>query len=316
MLRTLIIVAAVTLLASPLEARAKWYRCRHEVLPGETISIVARRYKMSAKRLRNINRLKSDSVRAGRKPGIVSRFPCRPRHKVIYRVKRRDTLARIARKHRLDLRLVRRLNPKARRGLKVGQKILLVVEGPQQVGKGKGFYQMHSGVGYTVRTPRRAWGTYLAVTRLIEVLSAHYQRFPKGDPIKVDDLSVKGGGRLPPHISHRTGRDVDIRYPLKIKTKYYVKANAKTLDVRRSWDLIHAFVKTNDVVYVFVDHSLQKLLYEHAKANKVPAGKLKKWFQYPRSKRSMYGIIRHEPGHATHLHVRFRKAGPGERPNS
>lgn len=313
---TFIILATMLALAIPTPAQARWYRCRHEVLPGESLSAIAKRYHVSIKRLRAINKIKRDWIRAGKKIGIVSRFPCRTRTKIKYKVRRKDTLSRIARKYKLPARLLRRLNPRARKGLKVGQYIWVVVEGPRPKDGVKGMYQLHTGAGYVVRNSGRAWGTFLAVTRLVEVLSAHQLKYPKGAPIRVDDLSRKGGGYLRPHLSHRTGRDVDIRYPLTIKTSGYIRANARTLDVPRAWALIHAFLKTKDVVYVFVEYKLQKVLYQRAQQLKVPKDKLKKWFQYPRSKRSMTGIIRHEPGHDTHLHVRFRKSDPEEEPNS
>jgi murein endopeptidase len=180
-----------------------------------------------------------------------------------------------------------------------------------------GLYQLSSGPGYVVRNRGRAWGTYLAVTRLIEVLSKHQERHPRAAPLRVDDLSKKGGGYLAPHKSHRTGRDVDIRYPLMGATHRYTRATARNLDVKRTWELIKAFIQTGDVVYVFVDYKLQKILYQYARDKaRLRKATLKEWFQYPRSRGAMTGIIRHEPGHDNHLHVRFRKETDKEIPTS
>jgi LysM repeat protein len=239
------------------------------------------------------------------------------RTRVRYRVRRGDSLGRIAKKHHLKLRQLKALNPGVKRRLKAGQLLWVVVEGPSPDGSVDGLYQLSSAPGFRVRYAKRAWGTYLTVTRLIEVLSKHHRKYPRKPPLRVDDISKKGGGRLPPHKSHRSGRDVDIRFPLKIKNDKYVKAQPSTLDVKRTWDLIQSFIETNDVVYVFVDYKLQKVLYAYAREKRRLKKKLlKEWFQYPRPKRAMKGIIRHEPGHDTHLHVRFRKLKPGETPTS
>ena len=68
-----------------------------------------------------------------------------------------------------------------------------------------------------------------------------------------------------------------------------------------------AFVDTEDVRAVFLDYNLQKLLYEHARKQKVSESTLDVLFQYPRGKGRNYGIIRHWKGHKDHFHVRFRK---------
>ena len=57
---------------------------------------------------------------------------------------------------------------------------------------------------------------------------------------------------------------------------------------------------------MFVDHSLQKLLYDEAKKT-LSKDALNELFQFPRSKNRMYGIIRHQKGHVNHFHVRFHE---------
>jgi len=290
-------------------AEAKWYRCRHLVLPGESISEIAQRYRITSKRLRKINKIKKGYIQAGKKLGIVSRFPCRTRAKVRYKVKRGDNLTRIARKYKLSLRLLKRLNRGAKKILRPGQKIWVVVEGPRPGAGIKGLYQLSSGPGYKVRKASHSWGTLLAVTQIISVLTEHHKKYPRSHPLRVDDLSKEGGGHFPPHLSHRTGRDVDIRFPMKKYRDGYIRLSPRTLDVRRTWDLLHSFIKTGKVVYLFVDYRLQRPLYKRAQDKKVPPELLKQYFQYPRKKKSMYGIIRYEPGHATHVHVRFVRDG-------
>ncbi len=71
--------------------------------------------------------------------------------------------------------------------------------------------------------------------------------------------------------------------------------------------MIKAFTDTDDVVYVFMDYGLQKLLYEYAKEQGVSEDTLDELFQYPRGRGRTHGIIRHWKGHVNHFHVRFRK---------
>jgi len=296
---------------------AQAYSYTHEVLPGESISAIAKRYHLTPKQIRRQNRLRRAYLRAGQKLKIKTSVPCRPIYKGKYRIRRGDSLARVARKFKMRISVLRRLNPRAsRKVLRAGQTLWVVMEGPRPRGVG-GLYQLTAGPGYIVRNPARAWGTFLTVTRLMEVLASHGRAHPRATPLRVDDISRKGGGSLAPHKSHRRGRDVDIRFPLKVETDRYVAATPDTLDVERTWDLIQRFLATEDVVYIFVDYRLQKKLYEHVKKQrKLSKSKLADYFQHPRSPRSMSGIIRHEPGHSTHMHVRFVKEQQPEPPNS
>jgi hypothetical protein len=166
------------------------------------------------------------------------------------------------------------------------------------------------GPGFKVMDLQKAWGTFTAVTRLQEVFAAYHKAYPDDQPLYVHDLSRKRGGRLAPHSSHRRGRDVDIRIVLNPPSEKYSEASLKTLDVERNWFLINAFVQTNQVEYIFLDYRLQKPLYNFAKEQGVSDEDLSKIFQYPHRSRSRMGIVRHEPGHKNHIHVRFLREKP------
>jgi len=127
--------------------------------------------------------------------------------------------------------------------------------------------------------------------------------------VHVGDISKRGGGPFSPHISHQHGRDVDMGYVLKGNDAHETKfrgANAKNLDVARTWTLIKAFIDTDEVTYIFMDHRIQKLLYEYAQSRGVDEDTLDELFQYPRGRGRSHGIIRHWKGHSNHFHVRFR----------
>ncbi|MBW2733192.1 MAG: penicillin-insensitive murein endopeptidase [Deltaproteobacteria bacterium] len=300
------VVLFVAFVGAPSGAYA--YKYTHEVLPAERLRDIAKRYHTTTRRIMRHNRLRSQRLRAGRKLKIVTSIPSRTRRKVRYAVVKRDTLSRIARKHKMKLWLLKRLNTSAaKRRLKPGQRLWVVVEGPRPSGGVKGLYQLTSGPGYKVRNQQRAWGTFLSVTQIHDVLSSYGLRFPKTPPLLVMDLSRKGGGLFRPHKSHRQGRDVDIRYPKLKKYRRIVRTRPKMLDLQRTWFVVKRFLDTKDVTFMFMDHPLQRVLYNYALKHGETKKSLHKVFQYPRGKRALHGTIRHEPGHATHLHVRFRR---------
>jgi len=51
---------------------------------------------------------------------------------------------------------------------------------------------------------------------------------------------------------------------------------------------------------------VQKLLYDWALENGESEDYLGKLFQYPHGRGSSEGIVRHEPNHDNHMHVRFQ----------
>ena len=301
--------AATVCLVTISPRLADAYRYVHEILPGEHLSQIAKRYHIPISRLMKLNSLKSSRVRAGKKLRIVTNVPSRPLRKVRYRVRAGDSFSRIARKHRMKLRLIKRLNPKIKKTLRVGKKIWVVVEDRRRQGGGKkNLFQLASGPGFRVRDPRRSWGTFTAVNTMNDVFSSYGRRFSKAPLVEVMDVSRRGGGYFPPHKSHRDGRDVDIRYPRKKTYRNRVRTTPETLSLKRAWYLVERFLRSGDVVYIFMDRKLQRTLVEYARSKGVSSEKLDEWFQYPR--RGPVGIVRHDPGHDTHFHVRFNREIP------
>lgn len=297
------IFVAVFLLFAPLSADA--YRYTHEILPGETLETIARRYQINIKEIKRHNRIRGHRIRAGRKLKIISKKATRTRSKNQYTVRKGDSLGRIASKHKMKLGLLKALNRRAaKRPLQRGMKLWVVVEGSAPKGRIKGLVQMRNGVGYTVRRAYRAWGTMNSLTQIADVHGAYHRKYPRAAPLRVYDLSQKGGGRIPPHVSHQKGRDVDLPY-VQLAGKTRRKATGDSLDLERTWFLIKRFVDTNEVKYIFMEYRLQKALYEYALKSGVSKGFVDDLFQYPSGKNGGKGIIRHEPGHATHYHVRF-----------
>ena len=316
--------AALCALICTSPSLAAAYRYVHEVLPGETLQQIARRYRVSLSRLRRLNRLPGHQLRAGQKLKVVTRFRTARRSKRRYRVKAGDTLARIARRYKMPLRQLRRLNQRQLKGstkLRPRQALWIVVEARRFRHKRLDLVRLRSGPGFRVRGMRTGWGTVLAVRRIRQVMARHARRFVNAARIIVQDLSRRYGGRLKQHKSHRTGRDVDIAYPLRVtrracstcKRKYKL---VRRVDLERTWHLIKSFVKTRDVPFIFVEHRLQKRLYHYALEHGAKRRWLGRVFQYPRRPGTAAGIVRHEPGHDRHFHVRFRRGDQAPLPVS
>jgi murein endopeptidase len=166
------------------------------------------------------------------------------------------------------------------------------------------FKQLNNGPGLHVLRPERAWGTKLTVARLRELTSAYHAAFPDAAPIWVHDISRRRGGRLFPHLSHRRGRDVDIRVIHKRFSTKYRQASPRTLHLAKNWFMLKYLIDTGDVELIFLDRRLQRALYKYARKQGYTRDDLRKIFQFPRNKRA---IIRHWRGHADHIHVRFRR---------
>lgn len=174
--------------------------------------------------------------------------------------------------------------------------------------------QLQSSNWYTVRTPRESWGSSHTINQLHHALV----RFRIGSKYKrelvVQDLSLRSGGHFPPHRSHQSGRDVDIRLCVNHRVKQNgVPRKVSQVDWDATWALVHELIKTGEVEYIFLDYDRQKHLYRGAQRAGVPKTLLARWIQYPTHSQSQRsGIVRHSKGHSVHIHVRFR-CGPRDK---
>ncbi|HWO10161.1 MAG TPA: penicillin-insensitive murein endopeptidase, partial [Polyangiaceae bacterium] len=150
--------------------------------------------------------------------------------------------------------------------------------------------------------PTHAWGTAETISYLTTAIDALHSEFPNSHPLFIGDLSRQRGGYLQPHLSHQSGKDVDISYFYTRDPKWYARATAANLDRPRTWAMLRILMERTDVQFIFVDRRLQQLLRSYAEA----IGEDRVWLE------SVFdgipgepAIIRHEPGHDTHFHVRF-----------
>ncbi len=296
----------------------------HEVIPGDTAARIAGRYGVRRKDLYKLNaKLKRDpnSLSVGQKIRVCPDIAPRQIIKLTHAVAAGDTFDSIAKQYGLtrgELYGYQRGRLKDPNKLKPGDRITVYREGG--IVAGFGAYSGHKGKlstgiqlppgrHYVVKHPTLSWGTSNTV-RTIQQAIASYSGKAKGGPkIHVGDISKKGGGKFPPHVSHQDGRDVDIGYVLKGSQADEIKfrrASKQNLDVARTWKLLKSFLDTGQVRYIFMDYRLQKLVYEYAHKQGVSEDTLDELFQYPRGRGRTAGIVRHWRGHVNHFHIRFR----------
>ena len=302
----------------------------HEVIEGDVLSSIAARYGVRMGDITRLNpRLKPDRLSIGQKIKVCPEIAPRDREEFTYTVKNGDMLSKIGEKYgllakevvRLQSGSLRRRLDANRNDLKLGDELTLVVDrgvlpeyAPRNEDRGtlKIGVQLEPGKAYFIKRPHLSYGTSHSVKAIKAALSRYKQsKAGKGGPqVHVGDISARGGGPLTGHMSHQKGVDVDIGLVLKgsdANETRFRTGNNGNLDVARTWALIKAFVDNADVRAVFLDYNLQKLLYEHARKQKVSESTLDALFQYPRGKGRGFGIIRHWKGHRDHFHVRFKR---------
>jgi penicillin-insensitive murein endopeptidase len=153
------------------------------------------------------------------------------------------------------------------------------------------------------------------LVRLIE-RAAHEVafRYPRSR-LTVGDLSRPGGGRFRPHVSHQSGRDVDLgfymldRRSTPVNEHVFVRLNNKAMGIQwgklykfdsaRNWALIESLLShsTTDIQHIFVANAIKRRLLQQAVkegANPEVLMRAKRVITQPR----------HGAPHRSHFHVR------------
>lgn len=180
--------------------------------------------------------------------------------------------------------------------------------GPMSIGRTNGGalvagVRMPEGANWEVVHPALAWGTRETVDGLAHAIDAVAARFPETPKAFIGDISAKNGGHLHPHISHQSGRDVDLGYYLTEGHRWYANASGSNLDRARTWHLVRTLIADSDIDLILVDRQIQRVL----KAYALEIGEDPAWLDeiFQVGGKSSRPIIFHVAGHATHLHVRF-----------
>lgn len=162
--------------------------------------------------------------------------------------------------------------------------------------------QPEAGALFEIVAPDFCYGTQETVRYLETAVRAVHAAHPDTPPLHLGHISKPGGGYLSPHLSHQSGRDVDIGFYYKNKRAWYRRATNDTLDVERTWTLVKAMITQTDVEFLFIDRWVQILLKNHA----IKIGEDETWLaQIFKGSAERPAIIRHAAGHATHIHARF-----------
>lgn len=151
--------------------------------------------------------------------------------------------------------------------------------------------------------PNSAWGTDETLSYLEAAARKVHAAFPGSPRLWVGDISSKRGGRLSPHRSHQSGRDVDIGYFYDKPGPWYRRATPANLDLPRTWAFVRALVTETDVEMIFIDRTLSSALWRYAEGIGEDATWLRRVFATSPGEQP---LVRHARGHATHMHVRFR----------
>lgn len=177
---------------------------------------------------------------------------------------------------------------------------------------------------YHVRREDYAYGSTHTVTHLQLALAKFRHSSDYAGPLIVSDLSKPRGGRNWPHVSHQSGRDVDVWLPLRcnkrgvtlrggdleaapfVDFEHFSAARPAQVDWDASWQLVKALVRTGQVEGIFLSRSRQRFLRQAAMRDGLRGEALDQIIQYPH--KTLDAVVRHVRSHDKHIHVRFRCA--------
>lgn len=318
------LAALTALLAGPAWAGPRAY----VVQAGDTLWNLAEDHGCTVDQLRKQNRLKPEQpLVVGRELDLsacagVSKGASGKTYKVVSG----DTLASIARRHGTTVDELRRLNKLEGSLIRVGQALKVPGEATRAirllVGQSRGTpshgwlhkpTQLPRSSHYYRRRPERTYAAAHLIDHTLNAIHEARQRFPSAHRLAIGDLSDQDGGPLSGHASHQSGRDIDIGfYYRKVPAGYpeeFVNATTDNFDADATWALLEPFVrsagKPGGIEKIFIDYEVQGWLYEAARRDGWSKSRLVDVFQYPDGRYAKHGVVRHEPNHRDHMHVRF-----------
>lgn len=313
---------------------------RHRTVPRETLAQVAHRYDVPPWKLREWNGIADDveRVRRGTRLRVKAQRVPPSRERIEYTVRENDTWWKVAVSHGVDSMDLRAYNWPYRDKMTPGQTLQIWIDpivydwvqstpggplssmssvrpgavgvGPPNDGSLVNGVRIPEGPGYRLRFPKSAYGTTHAVTQFVRAMDRFSTQTDYPRRIAVGTMSRQRGGRVGSHESHQTGRDLDVRLPRRADIPRWWGFKPSRIDWHTTWTLVRALAET-DVEVIFVDYRMQRRLYKAAKASGASEEERARLIQYPRGSHARLGLVRHEPGHDKHMHVRFG-CGPCE----
>jgi murein endopeptidase len=166
------------------------------------------------------------------------------------------------------------------------------------------------GNGFVIGKGRTRLFATPAVVDIVKRCAAQYRQvFPdkkKHPPVNVGDLSAKYGGEAGPHVSHESGRDVDIGYLTKPAQSIGIfdrEATRNNLDVAPQWHITRCFLDEPRLKTIFISHEVAQALRAHVEKVYKKNGPVRRRYLAWLDKR-----LSPDSEHLTHMHVRFKCA--------
>lgn len=142
--------------------------------------------------------------------------------------------------------------------------------------------------------PEQCYGSTHAVETVVTAIGKFRESTGWTGSLTIGSMSREGGGHFPPHKSHRSGRDVDIRLPRLDGSG--TRPRHDEVDWHATWALISSFVATGQTEAIFLSRRLHPLLRRAATDMGATAKEL-----------AVIGsVVVHSKGHHAHIHVRVR----------
>ena len=164
---------------------------------------------------------------------------------------------------------------------------------------------------YHIRNPVEAWGTPEMIEAIVVASEEMAWLLPGADPLLIGDISLRSGGPLAPHRSHRSGIDADIgifttgaKQPVSVGFATITPAN---IDYETNWLFWSELLDTGLVERILLDQSLIDATRNWA----ISSGTLSEKEAHdifpehgdPNLWRKR-GVFQHFPGHRDHIHLR------------
>lgn len=259
------------------------------------------------------------------KCGYWDCLPLEPlQNRIYYTVTQPMTVSQQAAKWGVTKNVLLALNPSLdpQGNVEVGQKLLVenrldsapapYSRGRANRGKLKNARLMPEGEGYFLRTIRnRSWGADTTIQAMMTTFKAYAETYPDAPDINVGDISKRRGGKISPHASHQSGRDIDIGFvhhtgsESKRHPEHFIRADSKNLDVEKTWFITKTLIRTGLVQVIYLDKFVQRKLWAYA-SKELTKEQQELIFSIPKHENSSSAILQHWPGHRNHFHIRFK----------
>ncbi len=174
--------------------------------------------------------------------------------------------------------------------------------------------RLPSGPDRIVRNPNAAFATADTVRHLDAALAELRRQHPTVHRVLVGDLSSEVGGRITGHVSHQSGRDVDVGFIYKERVgpglRVFEDATRENLNLRATFSLLRELSsshgKPGGMQWALLDYEVQRIMVQWARRYEAASPEeLNRLFQYPKGAYAPAGLFRHYANHRDHVHVRY-----------